>query len=301
MNRSLSLVSAFLLLLFFAVISESISSDATSSLRREKEIIADPTANEFDRNQADISVWLSAAASCGKDNIKTHTFKGPSTGFIVTDTVSDILIGTEGYIGYLPSDNSIYVVYRGTDSSRDWFTDIDARKAEYSSFPECNCQVHKGFYEAEQHVIDRVIREVRRLQVLYPTYSVKITGYSLGAALAQLTSMDLIKAGVVVKSVYTFGQPRTGDQAYSSFVGTKGPVTWRVVHNKDVVPHLPSTDMGFYHVCREQFEDANGNLKTCDTSCEDPTCSDQFTLGETNRDDHGTYLGLRMSCEAVSQ
>jgi hypothetical protein len=306
MIRWLSLAISLLPLLSFAVAGDSVTTDTTSALRGTTETTVNTITDElasaaFDRNQADISVWLSAAASCGKENIKAHTFKGPTTGFVVTDTIADIPNDTEGYIGYLPSDKSIYVVYRGSHSIRNWIANIDARKVNYTSFPECNCQVHKGFYEAEQNIIDRVIREVKRLKVSNPTYTVKVTGHSLGAALAQLTSMDLMKAGLTVKNVYNFGQPRTGDQKYSSFVGTKGPVTWRVVHNKDVVPHLPpSTKMEFYHVCREEFEDVNGTLKTCDTSCEDPSCSDQFPVKETNTDDHGIYLGLKMSCEAVS-
>jgi hypothetical protein len=123
----------------------------------------------------------------------------------------------------------------------------------------------------------------------------------IGAALAQLTSMDLVKAGYAV-SVYNFGQPRTGDKAYASFATGKVP-TWRVTHNKDCVPHLPlTTGMEYYHVCREEFEDANHNLKTCDTTCEDKTCADQYSATQTNVDDHLLYLNLQISsCDAVSR
>jgi hypothetical protein len=300
MMHLLTLVVSLFSLLLFTGATESIATGTTYTLRGTTEMIVDEIGDQFDRNQADISVWLSAAASCGVENIKSHTFKGPTTGFVVTYTINDLLTDTVGYIGYLPSDQSIYVVYRGTDSGRDWITDIDAHKSVYTSFSECNCHVHQGFYRAEQRAIDRVIGEVQRLKAINPSYSVKVTGHSLGAALAQLTSMDLVKDGITVTNVYTFGQPRTGDQAYCSFVGARGPATWRVVHDKDVVPHLPSRDMGFYHVCREQFEDVNGVLKSCDTGCEDPTCSDQFPLTETNDEDHEIYLGLRMNCESVS-
>lgn len=115
-----------------------------------------------------------------------------------------------GYIGYLPSDESIYAVFRGTGSIRNWVTDINTFKTPYLSFPNCKCQVHKGFYEAEQKVIDRVIAAVHRLQIMLPqTYSLKVTGYSLGAALAQFVAMDLIKNGYQT-TVYNFGMPRTG-------------------------------------------------------------------------------------------
>lgn len=128
----------------------------------------------------------------------------------------------------------------------------------------------------------------------------KVTGHSLGAALAQLTSMDLVKAGIAC-TVYNFGQPRTGDKAFASFATPKVP-TFRVVHNKDTVPHLPFTSgMDYYHICTEEFEDASGKLKTCNSSCEDPTCGDQYEFKQTNVDDHLQYLGFPISsCEAVT-
>lgn len=259
------------------------------------------TLTSYNTDQGMKSVWLSAAAACGHDNYATHVFKGPTTGFVVTKTIYDAKVDTQGYIGYLPSDKSIYVVFRGSESTKNWITNLDAFKADYTSFPECGCQVHKGFYNAEQRVIGEVITEVKRLQSSLSGYAVKVTGHSLGAALAQLTSMDIIKAGIPT-SVYNFGQPRTGDQKYAAFANGKVS-TWRVTHNRDEVPHLPfTTKMEFYHVCTEQFEDANGALHTCNSSCEDPSCADQYKFPtETNGDDHLVYLGLSMSCSAVSR
>ena len=145
---------------------------------------------------------------------------------------------TEGYIGYMPSNDSIYVVFRGSVSITNWITDMTTTKSAYTTFPECNCQVHDGFYHAEQRVIAEITGEVAKLRVAHPTASIKTTGHSLGAALAQLTAMDLVKAGYDV-SMINFGQPRVGDEDYSTFVKTKMTESWRVVHNRDPVPHLP--------------------------------------------------------------
>jgi len=258
------------------------------------------TTSAYDGNQAQISLWLSAAAYCGKSAYSTHTFKGPTSGFVVSSIISGLGADTEGFVGYLPSDKSIYVVYRGSQTIRNWVTNLNAFKTPYTSFPDCNCQVHKGFYEAEQSVIGDIVKTVKSLQSKNPGYAVKVTGHSLGAALAQLTAMDLVKSGISA-SVYDFGQPRVGDKAYASFSNSKVS-TWRVVHNKDMVPHVPyTTGMDFYHVCREQFQDVNNNLKTCDTSCEDPTCGDQYSFAQTNIDDHLVYLGMSVSCSAVSE
>jgi hypothetical protein len=257
------------------------------------------TSSAFSKSQAATSLWLSAAAYCGKSAYQTHTFKGPTAGFVVTYVIYDASTDTEGYIGYLPSDNSIYVTFRGSSSILNWISDLDALKTSYTSFPDCNCQVHKGFYTAEQKVIGGVISEVKRLRGKYPSSALKVTGHSLGAALAQLTSMDLVKAGLPC-SVYNFGQPRVGDANYAKF-STNKVDTWRVTHNRDIVPHVPvTTGMEFVHMCREEFEDVNHSLKSCDTSCEDKTCADQYSLAQTNTDDHLVYLGMSVSCSAVS-
>jgi hypothetical protein len=146
-----------------------------------------------------------------------------------------------------------------------------------------------------------VIEVVEGLRTSYPSYSVKVTGHSLGAALAQLTSMDLAKAGIK-STVLNFGQPRTGDFTYSQFVPSKVASTWRVVHDKDTVPHLPpSTGMDFYHVCSEEFEDKSGQYTSCSSSnCEDPACSNQFDPGPYDADEHCYYLGGFPICNCNS-
>ena len=46
----------------------------------------------------------------------SHTFTGVTEGFITTKVVYDATYDVEGFIGVLPSDASIYVTFRGTDS-----------------------------------------------------------------------------------------------------------------------------------------------------------------------------------------
>lgn len=96
------------------------------------------------------SVWLSTYTYCGPENYQTIIFESPVTGFQVTSVINDPVLETAGYIGYLPSDNSIYVVFRGSSNIPNWLSDFDTTKTPYTAWPECNCQVHSGFYRAEQ-------------------------------------------------------------------------------------------------------------------------------------------------------
>ena len=54
--------------------------------------------------------------------------------------------------------------------------------------------------------------------------------------------------------------------------------------------------MNYTHVRTEAYEDADGTVKLCDASGEDPTCADQWPLIKTKWTDHLIYLGVDMSC-----
>ena len=122
----------------------------------------------------------------------TQEYVGATAGFVATSVIYDPLWDVEGFIGYLPSDESIFVVFEGTQSQRQSDMDIDTNPAKYDTWPECNCRVHAGFNRGVNRVWDDVLKEVTRLQAMNPTYKVKVTGHSLGAALAQLAGMRLV-------------------------------------------------------------------------------------------------------------
>jgi predicted lipase len=65
------------------------------------------------------------------------------------------------------------------------------------------------------------------------------TGHSLGGALSEIGGMRL-KAKFGVKTVvHNYGCPRVGNAAMAQYIGTRVDTLYRVVHNKDIVPHLP--------------------------------------------------------------
>lgn len=149
-----------------------------------------------------------------------------------------------------------------------------------------------------------ILSAVQSLRSKYPSYAVKSTGHSLGAALSQITAMSLKDSGITPATIYNFGQPRIGDANYGSCSSSYIP-TERVTHLKDTVPHIPFESWGYKHECREAYESTststNPQVKNCDTSnCEDASCSNQWAYKDTNVDDHMLYLGLSVTCSAVS-
>lgn len=193
----------------------------------------------------------------------------------------------------MPSHNSIYVVYRGSTSIADWANNLDWMSIRYDKCSDC--QVHKGFYLAEQSVIKDVISHVQALKAKYPSYTVVVTGHSLGAALATLTAMDFLSSNISPLRLFNFGSPRVGNTAFADYASAKIGDRNRNTHHKDMVVHVPMHER-FTHISGEWYEDDAG-LHACSGE-EDPNCSYQWHI--TSIDDHMHYLGLYMGCDAVS-
>jgi predicted lipase len=83
---------------------------------------------------------------------------------------------------------------------------------------------------------------------LYPNTSIAITGHSLGAAMAAHCSAEFVNKGYKIKTTYSYGMPRVGNQAFEQWYVSVVPGTFRVVHRKDPVPHLPYERWGFHHM-----------------------------------------------------
>jgi hypothetical protein len=249
---------------------------------------------------AKTSVWLSGASYCGKENYKNMELAEPIQNFIVHDILYDAKTDLQGYTGTLiNTDKSldIYIVFRGSSSTLNWIDDFEFIKTSYLTYPECNCSVHTGFYKAVLNLKNDTILSINKLTTIYKNYNnIIVTGHSLGAAIAQLISMELNCINIDNK-LYNFGQPRIGDKQYSEFVNRNIQDMFRFTHNKDIVPHVPPIEMGYTHSCGEIFENINGLLRECSKIiCEDISCADQYKLKETDTDDHSIYLGHYVNC-----
>jgi Lipase (class 3) len=253
----------------------------------------------YNISQSEISVWLSSAAYCDVDKYPTMKIGGPANDFILTDIIYSKKTDILGYIGILHSSTTIYVVYRGSSSLLNWLDDFEIKKVPYDTFSqECiDCKVHYGFYQTALSVRNQTVSSVIKLKNLYPNYSIICTGHSLGAAIAQLISMEFSKIDIKT-SIYNFGQPRIGEKNYAMFVNKHIEDLWRFTHNKDTVVHLPlKKELDYYHSCVEIFEDELGSLSICsNTNCEDSNCADKYKLHETNEKDHHKYLKHEMEC-----
>jgi len=127
------------------------------------------------------------------------------------------------------------ITIRGTDDKANTWQDIEIALVKNNYL---GINLHRGF-QNDTKVIHTDIKPY-----LKRDYSMRITGHSLGGAVAIILADYLVKDGYKVERVVTFGQPKVTDLEGKSI--TRSGIT-RVAHDQDVVPMLPPSGFPFVH------------------------------------------------------
>ncbi|KAF7375670.1 hypothetical protein MSAN_00456100 [Mycena sanguinolenta] len=216
---------------------------------------------------------------------------------------------TQGFISRDDERKEIVVSFRGTFSLSDVATDVDLFLVPFvSPGLDQSFSVHAGFLAAYNDVADIVLSTVKAQVAEFSSYSVVVTGHSLGGAIAALGGVSIKTAFPnVAMKLYTFGQPRTGDAKWAAFAeSTIGSSNiFRGVHTFDGVPTIIPRALGYEHHSTEywQFEDPvlltspPTTVKQCSGE-EDPTCSDSIPSTGINAA-HVYYFGQVMAVDPL--
>lgn len=125
-----------------------------------------------------------------------------------------------------------WIVVRGTSNLANLKLDVDYNKVVNSRL---RIPLHKGFADAALQVYG-FVRPILKIG-----YDTRVTGHSLGGAVAVIVLMLLKEDGVNLGQAITFGQPkvtnRDGARTYQSL-----PLL-RIVNDRDPVPLLPPLDL----------------------------------------------------------
>ncbi|KAJ3160252.1 hypothetical protein HDU86_001090 [Geranomyces michiganensis] len=201
-------------------------------------------------------------------------------GIKVVKTFKDAKTDTVAFVGYNAANKEILVVYRGTSSIRSAITDAKFWKADATQGLERlrvpdGAKVHSGFLQAANIAADFVHQTINTILTTVPgakDWNLSVVGHSLGGAISVLSAIELLDylgdSWANKISVYTYGQPRTGNKAWSEWVHTlpfASRIT-RTTHKNDIVPHVPPTLLSFMHHQTETWIDANGVTNTCSDS-----------------------------------
>lgn len=138
-------------------------------------------------------------------------------------------------------DHKIIVSFRGTEPSklRDILSDIRLDRV-YGPLGK----VHAGFIQALDSAWREIASTIRKFQD--NNQSIWFTGHSLGAALATLGVAKMIEFAYPVAGLYTFGQPRVGNQKFADAMNKEMAKRYfRFVNNNDVVTRVPLRSIGY--------------------------------------------------------
>ena len=146
----------------------------------------------------------------------------------------------------ISEDNKrICVVFRGSESSKDWMHDLQITKHTIDN--KKGIKVHLGFYKQLMSVYDELILSVNELVKKYPDYTIYITGHSLGAALSALFGYMLSSKINNQVKVVSFASPRVGNYEWKvSFNNIANLEHYRVTNKRDIVTAFPLYK--YYHV-----------------------------------------------------
>ena len=172
-------------------------------------------------------------------------------------------------------DGTLVISYRGTDNIANIVADLGFTQATFSGDAGFGKQkAHKGFLKAFTECSPWVSATISEASLT--ATRIIVTGHSLGGAVANLYIAGLADAAAKGQlpaghfmnrpeaqvHVYTFGQPRTGNDALAATLNDRidnkvaaSVGIWRVVNGRDPVPRLPKkvamVFWRYHHVLKE--------------------------------------------------
>jgi hypothetical protein len=169
---------------------------------------------------------------------------------------------TQGFVA--TRNKTIYVVWRGSESKKDFQNDASIDKVPFIEDGE---KVHIGFKYCWESVIgdtyDAINTALENLQG--ETTDIVVSGHSLGGAVATLYAYSIKKHYSPYNvSATTIGSPRVGNKVFKDNYDNSDIDTLRIVHNNDLVTHTPY--IRFHHVNYQVRLDNNGNILKNDKS-----------------------------------
>jgi len=228
------------------------------------------------------------------------------------DTVCDNRNNTcAGYVAVIPSQKAIVAVFRGSKGITQLLLEgtgflFDSMRP----FPATGGTVMSYFYDAFMTVWNDagMLTDLRAQFLANPGFEFWSLGHSLGGAMASMASAIVVDSGMFpsdkVKMV-TFGQPRTGDITFAKGHDSKVQYRFRIIHNRDSVPHIPPktafTSPVFHHRAEVWYRNnmAEGQPYELCLRADDSACANSLGL-DTTTGDHGLYYNKDMDTFGMS-
>jgi hypothetical protein len=145
------------------------------------------------------------------------------------------------------SGHRLFIVFRGTQSAGEKISNSMAGKLDAVFDNLQGGHVHRGFHRCYESV--RPAIQSFLLAHAGPESLIRVTGHSLGGALASLAAMDIATGGLPCRAleVYTFASPRVGAARWARHFSAQRLAAWRIANRRDVVTKVPPAFLGYRH------------------------------------------------------
>ena len=142
----------------------------------------------------------------------------------------------------------IFIIFRGTLSAGEKLTNWMAGRQDAVFDDLKGGGVHRGFQQCYASVHKAIMAFLAAEAA--PGRSIRITGHSLGGALAFLAAMDIATSGLPFRTleVFSTGAPLAGSRKWAEYYSQQPIATWRIANERDVVTRIPPTFLGYRHV-----------------------------------------------------
>lgn len=132
------------------------------------------------------------------------------------------------------NEQHIVVTFRGSWQWQDWLTNILVKKTNHKN---SGGKVHRGFLKAMNVVLPKLLSLLKKYQT--NQQKIWIVGHSLGGALANLFTSELIEHDIPVHQLITFAAPKVGNQRWSNYLNQSlNNNHFRIVNEGDPVPKV---------------------------------------------------------------
>ncbi|CAG8524868.1 9405_t:CDS:2 [Ambispora leptoticha] len=183
----------------------------------------------------------------------------------------------KAYVAANDQKKSIVVAFRGTADIEGFMQDSQFYLTDYPGIT--GAKIHAGFLNTFQMINKNVTNFVKEIVPKYPGYNVILTGHSLGGAMAILQLLEFVNIPGLSRDnlfVYTYGEPRIGNDVFAKYVENLRINIFRVVNKNDLIPHLPPRAFTYIQHSPEFFVHSNNTMFECPVA-EDINCSNSLT------------------------
>lgn len=223
--------------------------------------------SEYDEQEAMLQAYLSVAAYCGQPKTSRASLEAWRCGAACdalpgVAAARQIIGGQDSFAVVARQRGLCRIAFRGTSNYAGWLKDLESvrlvpliGRGIQCSYQGVPCSVGSGFLVSYAQLRDALVGNLTALGCDPDKVKITVTGHSLGAAQAIIAALDLRNMGYAVEKVYTFGQPRVGNNAFAAVFAREFRLssTFRITHGKDPVVLLPPERAGFTHGLNEVY------------------------------------------------